>query len=736
MKCLQNNRIRLPEPETSTEKLTVYQIVCDLIWFCVIIFLIVNVACESDLGGPSFNIPANEIFHENIQLTCSDPVINIQIQACTDIDNPCASGWNQAPDELFKEDHPVIYPENRTDVNGTLTGRKLCYPSNVQLLNETFGYDYSYSNEVSCNPNICPAGGGYKTKKTKYIGSGTYTVNTYGVGNIPPTANAGPDQTVIVSSLVQLDGSGSSDAENDPLTYYWAVTSFPGTSPPSLSYPNDVNPTFIADELGTYTIELIVNDGTSDSIPDSVLIQTTEVVADLAITKTAFPDPVNVNDQLKYTLDITNNGPDKALDVVVRDELPHLPSGAPIAFESVSVSPPGPTCDYLSPFVECNLGNIEVGLGYTIFIEVRPAEKTTGEVPPYLTNRAQVTHRGILDGTLTVDPDPNPTNDEAIVETVVLPATGADLMISKTDNPDPVWVDTILTYILQVTNHGPDLAPDVVVKDILPNLPSGTPIELYNIYTIPSGLCTVAGSQVECAIGNVPVGTAAPITIEVIPREATAPTEPPLENIAQVTMKGVLDGTLPPDFDPDPLNDEVRIETIVLPPTGADLGISKSDDPDPVIVNNLLTYTLDIMNYGPDTAVDVKVKDVLPPMPSGAPMTYLYATPANVCTEAGGIVECFLGDLAASSIPFTIKLYVRPTEATTTGANQPLENKAEVTTQLAIDGTNLDFNPTNDNAAIETVVLPSSGLNTPPVAVDDPNYRVNEDTPLFIFDPP
>ncbi|MEM8670873.1 MAG: Calx-beta domain-containing protein [Planctomycetota bacterium] len=46
---------------------------------------------------------------------------------------------------------------------------------------------------------------------------------------------------------------------------------------------------------------------------------------------------------------------------------------------------------------------------------------------------------------------------------------------------------------------------------------------------------------------------------------------------------------------------------------GADLQIVKSDDADPVIPGDLLTYTLIVTNKGPDVATDVVVTDRLPP---------------------------------------------------------------------------------------------------------------------------
>lgn len=98
---------------------------------------------------------------------------------------------------------------------------------------------------------------------------------------IPPVANAGPDQFVelffdvagaLVTVPVTLNGSGSSDANGDTLTYRWSLTP-PAGSNAVLSDPAAINPTFVVDLVGTYVAQLIVNDGTEDSIlPDTVTI--------------------------------------------------------------------------------------------------------------------------------------------------------------------------------------------------------------------------------------------------------------------------------------------------------------------------------------------------------------------------------------------------------------------------------------------------------------------------------
>jgi predicted alpha/beta hydrolase family esterase len=108
-------------------------------------------------------------------------------------------------------------------------------------------------------------------------------------GNRVPVANAGPDQTVASGGAVSLDGSISSDADGDRLTFRWSFASAPVGSNPILSDPTAVRPTFIADSPGEYVVRLIVNDGQFDSAPDTVVIATgnSAPIANAGLDRTA-----------------------------------------------------------------------------------------------------------------------------------------------------------------------------------------------------------------------------------------------------------------------------------------------------------------------------------------------------------------------------------------------------------------------------------------------------------------
>ena len=88
-----------------------------------------------------------------------------------------------------------------------------------------------------------------------------------------PIANAGDDMEVgdYDDLEITLDGSGSSNSGTGQLSYSWKFVSSPA---PNIMFNNATlsMPSFTPVAAGTYVIELIVNNGISDSLHDTVIV--------------------------------------------------------------------------------------------------------------------------------------------------------------------------------------------------------------------------------------------------------------------------------------------------------------------------------------------------------------------------------------------------------------------------------------------------------------------------------
>jgi len=92
------------------------------------------------------------------------------------------------------------------------------------------------------------------------------------VTNSAPVAIVGRDQNVVFgpSAIVTLDGTYSTDADKDQITYEWALFERPTGSAAKISEQDKTSPrpTFIADVKGRYVAHLTVSDGKTKSVCD------------------------------------------------------------------------------------------------------------------------------------------------------------------------------------------------------------------------------------------------------------------------------------------------------------------------------------------------------------------------------------------------------------------------------------------------------------------------------------
>ena len=145
-----------------------------------------------------------------------------------------------------------------------------------------------------------------------------------------------------------------------------------GTPVDFSSAPGTVNPAVASTTAGeaasTFTAPPAPGSATVSANVDNETVDETiqvEGSADLAITKSASPDPAQVGVPLIYTLMVSNNGPTGATGVTVVDTLP-----ATVSFDSATASQG--LCMEAAGTVTCDLGALADGASATIMITVIP----------------------------------------------------------------------------------------------------------------------------------------------------------------------------------------------------------------------------------------------------------------------------------------------------------------------------------------------------------------------------
>jgi uncharacterized repeat protein (TIGR01451 family) len=181
------------------------------------------------------------------------------------------------------------------------------------------------------------------------------------------------------------------------------------------------------------------------------------------------------------------------------------------------------------------------------------------------------------------------------------PPTGADLRVTKT-GPEVAAAGADVSYDVTVTNDGPQEGFSVELSD---PIPPGMTFVSATQDSGPSFVCSTpavgATGTVTCSIASLAVGASADFTF-VFQIDADTPPGTSFANIATATVAEISDPN-------EENNSAVAVTTTPYPPAG-DLGITKTgpafSGPDTNI-----TYTITLVNGGPDAAENVTLTDVL-----------------------------------------------------------------------------------------------------------------------------
>jgi uncharacterized repeat protein (TIGR01451 family) len=119
-----------------------------------------------------------------------------------------------------------------------------------------------------------------------------------------------------------------------------------------------------------------------------------------------------------------------------------------------------------------------------------------------------------ITGAVTADEfDPQPGNNTASVTVSLMVA--ADLEVAISESADPSGAGRALTYAVTVTNRGPSPASVVTLTDEWSAVVVGG-AKLLSVNT-SQGTCSVSLGRIECALGAVPSGGIATVTIRLRP---------------------------------------------------------------------------------------------------------------------------------------------------------------------------------------------------------------------------
>jgi uncharacterized repeat protein (TIGR01451 family) len=287
--------------------------------------------------------------------------------------------------------------------------------------------------------------------------------------------------------------------------------------------------------------------------------------SDLAIDKAVLSDHAYPGEAIAYRLTVHNIGLDLATDVTVTELFPD-------DVTPVEISPSRGTCTLSL----CRLGSMA------------PDEEATIDVRVVASPEAA---RSELRNVATVDSpesDPVPLNDTDDAVVAIDPLV--DLAVTKQVAAPSVAAGSDVSYVVAITNKGPNDATDVQVTDLAPP-------RLTLVGAEPSqGTC--AGGR--CSLGTLRADGAAQIVVVARSTRELAGT--------------TVENTVVAEAAEDDANraDNVASADVAFtaaPPETADVRVTKRASADSVVVGQTVDYTITVENAGPGTAEGVLVTE-------------------------------------------------------------------------------------------------------------------------------
>lgn len=261
-------------------------------------------------------------------------------------------------------------------------------------------------------------------------------------------SNNGPDiaTNVQVNDLLD-DGlifvkSSSTKGSYDAKSGIWAIDSLAPETDETLNIYCKVNK--IGKILNFVSVNSTQYDWNESNNHDNESVDTVKI-ADLSVIKLINNSNSNYNDLIKWTIIVSNNGPNMATGVIVNDLLPK-------------------SVEYISSYLSKGFYNPVNGIWDVG--NLNAGEKLQLNIVSKIVKTGDITNVVNVKGN---EKDSNLTNNHFKKSVHVKPA--ADLSIEKSVSKQEVNINDLIEYVIEITNNGPDSAENINVSELLnPNL--------------------------------------------------------------------------------------------------------------------------------------------------------------------------------------------------------------------------------------------------------------------------